>query len=57
MADTSPRNRSGPMDVYSVMLVVAAILLGVGCTVLALHNTEASSVDGAAGGPFVMVGK
>ncbi len=57
MAENTHRNRSGPLDVYSVMLVLAAILLGVGCTVLAMHNTAASSVDGATGGPFVLVEK
>jgi hypothetical protein len=46
----SPRRTGGQLDVYTGLLFVATIVLGVGCAILVMKNMEHSSsvrTDGA----------
>lgn len=53
---SSVRRKSGDMDVYTGLLLVATIVLAIAATVLFMSNTEHSAVDGQAGGAFKLIG-
>ncbi|MSR17957.1 MAG: hypothetical protein EXS00_02125 [Phycisphaerales bacterium] len=49
--------RAGPADVYTVVLIISAILLVGGGALIAVRNIEVSSLDGQQGGAFTLVDK
>jgi hypothetical protein len=54
--DTQAATRKSPPDVFTVLLVVATLLLAVGVAWLYLVNSEHSKVDNRSdGGPLVLV--
>jgi hypothetical protein len=54
--DASPATRNLPPDVFTVLLVVAALLLAGGVAWMVLVNTEHSKLtDQTEGGPLVLI--
>ena len=53
--DTPTASRSLSPDVFTVLLLVATLLLGGGVAWMVLVNTEHSKTDRAEGGPIVLV--
>ncbi len=52
MQTSQVRRRSGELDVYTGLLLVATIVLAVGATILFLNNTEHSADNDQQGGAF-----
>ncbi|MDG1137484.1 MAG: hypothetical protein P8N28_04400 [Phycisphaerales bacterium] len=55
MADAQTTMRSCAPDVFTVLLVVAALLLTGGVSWMVLVNTEHSATDRVEGGPMVLI--
>ncbi|MDE1037791.1 MAG: hypothetical protein OR996_02995 [Phycisphaerales bacterium] len=56
VADTAVLNRKSPPDVFTVLLVVATLLLAGGVAWMVLVNTEHSKLnDRSEGGPLVLI--
>jgi len=56
VADTAVLNRKSPPDVFTVLLVVATLLLAGGVAWMVLVNTEHSKLDDRSeGGPLVLI--
>ena len=53
--DTPTASHSSSPDVFTVLLLVAALLLGGGVAWMVLVNTEHSKTDRIEGGPMVLV--
>ena len=54
--NTQPvRRKSGELDVYTGLLLVATIVLAVGVAILFMTNSEHSGIDNKPGGPFEIV--
>ena len=53
--DTPTASRSSSADVFTVLLLVATLLLGCGVAWMVLVNIEHSKTDRAEGGPIVLV--
>lgn len=54
---TSTPARSGSLDVYFVLLIVAFILLAIGVFVQATSNQAQTSVGNQSGGMFTVIDK
>jgi hypothetical protein len=55
--EASTPTRPAVPDVFTVLLVVATLLLAGGAAWMVLVNTEHSSTDRADGGPIVLIDK
>lgn len=55
MVDAPTTARASAPDVFTVLLVVAALLLVGGVSWMYLVNTEHSATDRAEGGPMVLI--
>ncbi|MBT5136308.1 MAG: hypothetical protein HOJ00_06380 [Phycisphaerae bacterium] len=56
VADTAVLNRKSPPNVFTVLLVVATLLLAGGVAWMVLVNTEHSKLnDRSEGGPLVLI--
>ena len=56
MAKTTTRStRSGDMNVYTALLVIAALVLGAGVTVLSMANMKQVESTANAGSPIGLV--
>jgi hypothetical protein len=53
--DSTSASRSAPPDVFTVLLVVATLLMAIGVAWMALVNTEHSSIDSTSGGALTLV--
>tara|TARA_B100000959_G_scaffold285550_1_gene360658 strand:- start:1204 stop:1389 length:186 start_codon:yes stop_codon:yes gene_type:complete len=53
--DTPSAVRSAPPDVFTVLLVVATLLMAIGVAWMVLVNTEHSKVGNSPGGPTTLV--
>jgi len=53
--DTPTAVRSAPPDVFTVLLVVATLLMAMGVAWMVLVNTEHSEVGNTPGGPTTLV--
>ena len=53
--DSTIATRSAPPDVFTVLLVVATLLLAIGVGWMVLVNTEHSSIDSTPGGAMKLV--
>ena len=53
--DPSTANRQAPPDVFTVLLVVATLLMVIGVAWMVLVNTEHSSIDSTPGGAMKLV--
>ncbi len=56
MAKTGSNKRSAELDVYAVLLITAALLLGTAVGITAMRNSELSKVGASGGGPLDLVG-
>jgi hypothetical protein len=53
---TTPRRVGGELDVYTALLVIAALVLAVGVAFMAMKNMEHSSLsDNEAGGVLTLI--
>lgn len=56
MAKTTTRSsRSGDMNVYTALLVVAALVLAAGVTVLSMSNMKQAEAGGQPGSPLNVI--
>jgi hypothetical protein len=56
MAKNATRGtRSGELNVYTALLVVAALVLGAGVTVLSLSNMKQAEAGGQPGSPLNII--
>ncbi|MFZ4750876.1 MAG: hypothetical protein ACOYMM_10270 [Phycisphaerales bacterium] len=57
MAKTAARTstRRGEMNVYTALLVIAALVLGFGVTVLSLSNMKQAEAGGQPGSPLNVI--
>ena len=53
--DSTPATRIAPPDVFTVLLVVATLLMAMGVAWMVLVNSEHSSIDSTPGGAMKLV--